>query len=85
MNAMLGEVTLNRRRKKLGKSLEGRALEMLYAATISGFKSLQGGMSKLGMEVLMWVSQAASPLHIDGLCQALGGRGLSTWIFGAFL
>jgi len=35
-------------------------------------KAQQRSRSKLGMEVLMWVSHAERPLHVDELCHALG-------------
>ena len=72
MKAILGESTLTRRRKKLEKMTKGDGLGDAYAATLSRIKALEGGGSKLGMEVLMWVSHAKRPLHVDELCHALG-------------
>src|SRR5205807_9401908 len=35
-------------------------------------KAQQRNRSKLGMDVLMWVSHAEWPLHVEELCHALG-------------
>ena len=75
MKAILGEATLTRRRKKLEKITKGDGLGDAYTATLSRIKALEGGGSKLGMEVLMWVSHAERPLHVDELCHALGVEG----------
>jgi len=72
MDAVLGEITLYQRRRKLDEMTKGAGLGDAYAATISRIKALQGGRSKLGMDVLMWVSHAERPLHVDELCHALG-------------
>jgi len=68
-------MTLTRRRKKLDEMTKGDGLGNAYAATLSRIKSLQRGRSKLGMEVLMWVSHAERPLHVDELRHALGVEG----------
>ena len=75
MMAILGEATLTRRRKKLDKMSKGDGLGDAYAATLSRIEALEGGRSNLGMEVLMWVSHAQRPLHVDELCHALGVEG----------
>ena len=75
MDAILGEVTLTRRRRKLDEMTKGGSLGDAYAATISRIRSLRGGRSKLGMEVLMWVSHSERPLHVDELRHALGVEG----------
>jgi len=72
MDAVLGEITLHQRRRKLDEMTKGGGLGDAYAATISRIKALKGGRSKLGMDVLMWVSHAERPLHVDELCHALG-------------
>ena len=46
-----------------------------YAATLSRIKVSEGGKSKLGMEVLMWVSHAKRLLHVNEFCHALGVKG----------
>jgi len=75
MDAILGEITLTRRRKKLDEMTKGESLGDAYAATISRIKSLRAGRSKLGMEVLMWVLHSERPLHVDELRHALGVEG----------
>jgi len=72
MDAILGEVTLHKRRKKLDEMTKGESLGDAYGATISRMKAQQRGKSELGMEVLMWVSHSERPLHVDELCHALG-------------
>ena len=72
IESVLGEITLDRRRKKLDEMSKGEGLRGAYAATLSRIKAQEGGRSKLGMEVLMWVSHAERPLHVDELCHALG-------------
>ena len=49
-----------------------------YAATISRIKAQQRSRSRLGMEVLMWISHSERPLHVDELCHALGAEEGST-------
>jgi len=50
VGAILGEINLTWRKKRLDEMTRGESLGDTYAATISGFESLQGGRSKLGME-----------------------------------
>ena len=68
IDAILGEVTLYQRRKKLDEKGLGDA----YVATLSLMKAQQETRSKLAMKVLMWVSHSERPLHVDELCHALG-------------
>jgi len=72
IDAILGEITLYQRRKKLDEMVRGEGLGDAYAATLSRMKAQPRNRSKLGMEVLMWVAHAERPLHIDELCHALG-------------
>jgi len=72
MDSILGEITLHKRRRKLEEMTEGKGLGEAYAATLSRVKAQPGSRSELGMEVLMWVSHAERPLHVDELCHALG-------------
>ena len=75
MDAILGEMTLRRRRKKLDDMTKGEGLGDAYSVTLSRVKAQQGSRSKLGMEVLMWVSHSERPLHVDELRHALGVEG----------
>ena len=76
MDAILGEITPRRRRKKLDEMTEG-GLGGAYSVTLSRAKAQQRSRSNLGMEVLMWVSHSERPLHVDELCHALGWKDLS--------
>jgi len=70
INAILGEITPSE--KKLDEMTKGEGLGDAYAATLSRIKAQQRSRSMLGMEVLMWVSHAERPLHVDELCHSLG-------------
>ena len=75
MDAILGEITLFRRRKKLDEMTKGKGLGDAYKETLSRIMAQPGGASKPGIEVLMWVSHAERPLHVEELCHALGVEG----------
>jgi len=75
MDAILGEITLTRRRKKLDEMTNGDGLGGAYTETLSRIQAQPESRSKLGMEVLMWVSHVERPLHVDELCHALGVEG----------
>ena len=75
MDAILGEITLTRRRKKLDEMTNGDGLGGAYTETLSRIQAQPGSRSKLGMQVLMWVSHAERPLHVDELCHAFGVEG----------
>jgi len=49
----------------------GVDLDNVYDQTLRRIKEQKGGRSRLGVEVLMWVSHAERPLRIDELCIAL--------------
>jgi len=66
---------LSRRRRKLDEVTKGEGLGDAYTGTLSRIQAQPGSRSKLGMKVLMWVSHAERPLHIDELCHALGAEG----------
>ena len=72
IDAILGEATLHRRRKKLDEMTKSKGLVEAYAATLSRIMAQPESRSKLGMDVLMWVSHAQRPLRTDELCHALG-------------
>jgi len=78
IDTILGEITMYQRRKKLDEMTKGEGLGDAYAATLSRMKAQSKSRSKLGMEVLMWVSHAERPLHVDELCHALGVEAGST-------
>jgi len=49
----------------------GVGLDSVYAQTQQRIREQKGDRSRLGMEVLMWISHAERPLHVDELCHAL--------------
>ena len=49
----------------------GVDLDSVYAQTPERIREQKGDRSRLGMEVLMWVSHAVRPLGISELCHAL--------------
>ena len=49
----------------------GVDLDSVYAQTLQRIREQKGDRSRLGMEVLMWVSHARRPLSIGELCLAL--------------
>ena len=74
IDEILAEITPHQRRMKLSEMTtgKGKGLGDAYAATISRMKAQQRSSAKPGMEVLMWISHAERPLHVDELCHALG-------------
>jgi len=72
MDAILGEVTIRQRRKKLREMTRGGRLGDAYTATLSRLKAQKGYKSVLGLKVLMWVLYSERPLLADELCHALG-------------
>ena len=72
IDAILGELTPYQRRRKLDQMTRGDRLGDAYAATLSRVKAQHSGRSRLGVQVLMWVSHAGRPLRVEELCHALG-------------
>ena len=72
IDAILGEVTVFRRRQKLDEMTKGNHLGNAYARALARVKAQEGGRSRFGMEALMWVSNSEQPLHTSELCHALG-------------
>jgi len=72
IEAILGETSLARRKQMLRKvATTGVGLGSVYAQSLRRVRDQKGDRSRLGMEVLMWVSHAERPLRIDELCHAL--------------
>ena len=72
IDAILGEISLAKRRKMLQKvATTGVDLGRVYGQTLQRIRDQEGSRSRLGTEVLMWVSHAERPLRIDELCHAL--------------
>ena len=72
IDAILGEVTIRQRRKKLEETTQGNGLSDAYTATLARLKAQKGYKSVLGMKVLMWVSYSERPLKAQELRHALG-------------
>ena len=72
IEAILGEVTIRQRRKKLAEMAQGNGLSDAYTATIIRLKAQKGNKSILGLKVLMWVLYSERPLTTEELCHALG-------------
>ena len=72
IDAILGEVTIRQRRKKLEEMTQGDGLSNAYTATLSRLKAQKGHKSVLGLKVLMWVLYSERPLRSEELCHALG-------------
>ena len=72
IDAILGEVTIRQRRKKLEEMTQGNGLGDAYTATLTRLKAQKGNKSVLGIKVLMWVLYSERPLRAEELCHALG-------------
>ena len=72
IDAVLGEVTIHQRRKKLKEMVQGNGLSDAYTATLTRMKAQKGNKSVLGIKVLMWVLYSERPLRPRELCHALG-------------
>jgi len=71
IDAILGEVTIAQRRKKLEAMARGNGLSDAYTATLRRLKTQKGNKSVLGLKVLMWVLYSERPLRTEELCCAL--------------
>ena len=72
IDAILGEVTVRQRRKKLEEMVQGNGLSDAYTATLTRVKGQKGNKSVVGLKVLMWVLYSQRPLQAEELCHALG-------------
>jgi len=72
IDAILGEVTVSERKRKLKEMTKGNHLGDAYATTLNRMKAQKGSRSRIGMDALMWVSNSERPLHTSELCHALG-------------
>jgi len=71
IEAILGEVTIGLRRKKLEEMVRGNGLSDAYTATLARLKGQKGNKSVLGLKVLKWVLHSQRPLRAEELCHAL--------------
>jgi len=72
IDAILAEVTIRQRRKKLEDMTQGNGLREAYTATLMRIKAQKGYKSVLGLKALMWVLHSERPLRTKELCHALG-------------
>ena len=72
IDAVLEEVTIRQRKKKLDQMMKGNGLRNAYSATLARVRAQKGSMSRLAMEALMWLSHSKRPLNASELCHALG-------------
>ena len=72
IEAILGEITIAQRRKKLEEMARGNGLSDAYTATLTRLKAQKGNRAGLGLQALMWVVYSKRPLRADELCHALG-------------
>ena len=71
-DAILEEVTVGQRRKKLKEVARGEGLSYDYTTTLARLKAQKGDRPRVGMAVLMWVLYSERPLRAAELCHALG-------------
>ena len=72
IEAILGEVTICQRRKKLEGVERGNGLSDAYTATLTRLKAQKGSRPGLGLKALTWVLYSERPLSAKELCYALG-------------
>ena len=72
IEAILRELTISQRRKKLDEMARGNGLSDAYTTTLTRLKGQKGNKSVLGWKVLMWVLYSERPLQAEELCDALG-------------
>jgi len=72
IDAVLEEVTIHQRKQKLEEITRGGGLGGAYSATLQRIQAQKGSRSRLGMEVLMWLSHSERPLNVEELCDAVG-------------
>jgi len=72
MDAILGATTIRQKRQALDRMANGLGVQDAYNTTLDRIRQQDGGKSKLGMAVLMWVSRCERPLQWKELRHALG-------------
>jgi len=68
---ILQESTMDRKRERLSKIIDGLELEDAYGTMIKRIKAQGAGKSRVAMDALMWISHAERPLKAAELCHAL--------------
>ena len=72
MDEILAATTIRQKRQVLDRMANGLGLQEAYNTTLDRIRRQDGGKSKLGMAVLMWVSRCERPLRWTELSHALG-------------
>src|SRR5437588_2120423 len=72
MDAILAAPTIHQKRQALSRMAKGSGLQDAYNTTLGRIRQQGETRSKLGMEVLMWVSHCERPLKPEELGYALG-------------
>jgi len=72
IDTVLEKPTICGRREMLREMTSGGGLQYAYSGTLNRIKAQVGSKSKLGMDMLMWLSHSERPLKTDELCDALG-------------
>jgi len=65
IGAVLGEVTIGLRRKKVEKMVRGNGLSDAYTATLARMNGQKGNKSVLRLKVLKWVLYSVRPLRAE--------------------
>ena len=58
IGAVLGEVAISERKRKLSEMTTGNHLGDVYETTLERIKAQKGSKSKLGIDALMWISNS---------------------------
>jgi len=72
MDAIFAATIIYQKRQALDRMANGLGLQDAYNTTLDRIRQQDGGKSKLGMAVLMWVSRCERPLRWTELRHALG-------------
>ena len=68
IKAILGEITIHRRRERLKRMSSGQDVGDVYNATLERIRAQGEDRARLGMEAIMWVAHSERPLEPDELC-----------------
>ena len=72
IEAILGEMTIRQRRKKLEEMARGNGLSDAYTETLTRLKAQKGNKPALGLKTLMWVLNSKRPIRTEELRHAFG-------------
>jgi len=71
IEAILGEMTIGLRRRKLEEMARGNGLSDAYTATLARLQGQKGNKAAVGFKVLKWVLYSERPLRAEELCHAI--------------